>query len=183
MWKPSEDYSWKLAALCAKPEYKYAKSWFFSKIPREKYDAKNICFSCPARKECIQWALENKQIWGVWGGKDEVELRRALSVSYRGEEARRLRFPNCPYCGARPSKLSAETAEVPGGGRWTIVKIVVCTSCNFSWRSRTSYNAVISYKNDRKQKEEKKVKERERKALIKIKALAKTKGRKKLSSS
>ena len=165
MWNPADDLEWQSEALCSLPEYSYAKSWFFSRDPKEKYDAKNLCYSCPVRKNCIQWALESRQIWGIWGGKDEVDIRRALSVTFDGEETKRRRPPNCPHCGGRPSKLSTSTASVPGGGRWTVAKIVTCTVCEFSWRSRTSANAVDNYHAERQEKAEKKRKEREKKAL------------------
>nr|WSW64987.1 WhiB family transcriptional regulator [Streptomyces sp. NBC_00995] len=40
-------------------------------------DAKAVCRSCPVRRECLRWALDNSQDAGVWGGLDETE-RRAL---------------------------------------------------------------------------------------------------------
>jgi len=83
-------------------------------------------------------------------------------VSYNGEEAKRRRYPHCPYCSARPSKLETSSQEVPGGGRWTTAKIVTCTVCEFSWRSRTSVNAVEAYKLDRADKHIKKQKEKEK---------------------
>ena len=169
MWKPANTLDWQIDSLCAKAEHTNSRDWFFSKEPKEKYDAKNLCFGCPVRKKCLQWALEHRQIWGIWGGRDEVEIRRALSVSYKGEEARRRRFPNCPYCSARPSKLQTSSVEVPGGGRWTVAKIVTCTSCNFSWRSRTSFNAVELYNAERIEKFEKRIKEKEKKARRKTK--------------
>jgi WhiB family redox-sensing transcriptional regulator len=172
VWKPANTLDWQIDSLCAKAEHTDSRDWFFSKEPKEKYDAKNLCFGCPVRKKCLQWALEHRQIWGIWGGRDEVEIRRALSVSYKGEEARRRRFPNCPYCSARPSKLQTSSVEVPGGGRWTVAKIVTCTSCNFSWRSRTSFNAVELYNAERIEKLEKRIKEKEKKARRKTKTPA-----------
>jgi WhiB family redox-sensing transcriptional regulator len=172
VWKPANTLDWQIDSLCAKAEHTNSRDWFFSKEPKEKYDAKNLCFGCPVRKKCLQWALEHRQIWGIWGGRDEVEIRRALSVSYKGEEARRRRFPNCPYCSARPSKLQTSSVEVPGGGRWTVAKIVTCTSCNFSWRSRTSFNAVELYNAERIEKLEKRIKEKEKKARRKTKTPA-----------
>lgn len=170
MWTPASNLKWQLNAECSRTENKEAIEWFFSKQPKEKYAAKNMCFSCPVRKECLQWALEHRQIWGIWGGKDEVEMRRTLSVSYKGEEARRRRFPNCPYCTARPSKLETSSIEVPGGGRWTTARIVTCTSCGFSWRSRTSANAVEAYKQNREERLIKRNKEREKRILKSAKA-------------
>ena len=167
MWKPATNLNWQINALCSDPKNKYARDWFFSKIPRERYDAKNLCYGCPVRSQCLQWALEHRQSWGIWGGKDEVEIRRALSVSYNGEEAKRRRYPHCPYCSARPSKLETSSQEVPGGGRWTTAKIVTCTVCEFSWRSRTSVNAVEAYKQERVDKQVKKTKEKDKKSKVK----------------
>lgn len=152
MWKPAKDVHWQEKAECAKPEYQNLKDLFFSQSDSDRNEAKGICASCPVRKECLQWALEHKQLWGIWGGRDELEIRRTLSVSYLGEEVRRRRPPNCPYCGARPYRLEVSTEDFPGGGRWTTAKVVSCTKCEFSWRSRTSVNAVMHYNNSRKSK-------------------------------
>ena len=158
MWKPAENLNWQSEATCAKPSNRYALDWFFSKDFKEKYAAKNMCFTCPVRSQCLQWALEHRQIWGIWGGRDEVDIRRTLSVSYNGEETRRRRFPNCPYCTARPSKLSTSIEELPNGGRWTSAKVVTCDECGFAWRSRTSANAVEAYKLEKNEKTKKKTK-------------------------
>lgn len=149
MWKPADSLEWQQDGSCAQTENADARDWFFSSDFSEKYKAKNLCHGCPVRRDCLQWALEHRQIWGVWGGRDEIDIRRTLSVSYKGEETRRRRFPNCPFCTARPSKLETDSAPVPGGGRWTTAKIVRCTECGFSWRSRTSVNAVVAYQQTR----------------------------------
>jgi len=154
MWKPADNLNWQKDGSCASPENAEARDWFFSSDFSEKYKAKNLCHGCPVRRQCLQWALEHRQIWGVWGGRDEIDIRRALSVSYKGEETKRRRPPNCPFCTARPSKLETDTAPVPGGGRWTTAKIVTCTECGFAWRSRTSVNAVLAYIAERQRAKE-----------------------------
>jgi WhiB family redox-sensing transcriptional regulator len=146
------DLSWQKGAICALPENEKIRDYFFSTEPTEKYQAKNLCFLCPVRKDCLKWALEHRQIWGIWGGKDEGEIRRALSVSWNGQESRRQRYPQCPYCTARPSKLETVVADVPGGGRWATMRLVHCTACDFMWRSRTSANAVDAYHVERLEK-------------------------------
>lgn len=40
-------------------------------------EAKAVCFGCPVKAECLEWALRTGQDAGVWGGKSEQE-RRAL---------------------------------------------------------------------------------------------------------
>jgi hypothetical protein len=111
----------------------------------------------------LKWALEHKQIWGIWGGKDEGEIRRTLSVSWNGQESRRQRFPQCPYCNARPNKLKTLVVDVPGGGRWATMRLVQCEACDFTWRSRTSANAVDAYHIQREEKLAKSERDKEKK--------------------
>jgi WhiB family redox-sensing transcriptional regulator len=156
MWKPSNDIKWHIDAICGMPINRSKIEYFFSRDPKEKYEAKNMCFSCPVRADCLKYALEHRRIDGIWGGRDEVDIRRTLSVNYKGEESRRRRFPNCPHCSARPSKLETAVVEMPDGGRWKTARVVYCTECNFSWRSRTSVNAVTAYKAVRAEREKQK---------------------------
>lgn len=156
------DLSWQKGAICARNENAHIREFFFSTLPEEKYQAKNLCFECPVRAQCLRWALENRQIWGIWGGKDEGEIRRALSVSWNGQESRRQRYPQCPYCTARPNKLETFIAPVPGGGRWATMRMVRCTACDFTWRSRTSANAVDAYHIDRLERLERAKRQKEK---------------------
>jgi hypothetical protein len=151
---------WLDDAECGKKVNLPIRDYFFSEIPEEKYVAKNLCFSCPVRKDCIKFALETKKIWGIWGGKDENEIRRTLSIDADGVEYRRGRYPQCGYCSARTSKLKTYIIDLPGGGRWTTARVVECTDCGFNWRSRTSANAVNAYHAERADKKSKKPKTR-----------------------
>lgn len=151
-----KDTSYQKDALCAKKENSKYMEFFFSEEPEEKYQAKNLCYQCPVRRDCIKYALESKQIWGIWGGKDENEIRRTLSVDANGDEYRRGRYPQCGYCSARTSKLKTYIVDLPGGGRWTTARMVECTECGFIWRSRTSANAINSYHQEREEKKTKK---------------------------
>ncbi|MGP4003999.1 WhiB family transcriptional regulator [Streptomyces sp. 8N706] len=40
-------------------------------------EAKVVCGRCPVMEQCLQWALENNEHSGVWGGLSEDE-RRAM---------------------------------------------------------------------------------------------------------
>lgn len=141
--------NWQLGAKCAEPENLPMMEAFFSSDPEDKSTAKNLCFSCDVRKDCVIWALESGTIWGIWGGRDENELRRTLSVSAEGNEVRRGRYPQCPYCSARTSKLRVNIIDLPDGGRWTTAKTVECLTCGTEWRSRSSANAVTAYHTER----------------------------------
>ena len=37
--------------------------------------AKTVCARCPVRVECLRWALDSGQEFGVWGGLSEAERR------------------------------------------------------------------------------------------------------------
>jgi WhiB family redox-sensing transcriptional regulator len=49
--------------------------------------AKAVCDVCPAKEPCLQFAIENNQDSGVWGGTSEDErrvLRRAWVKARKG---------------------------------------------------------------------------------------------------
>ena len=48
--------------------------------------AKAICAGCPARAACLDWALNTRQAFGLWGGTDEAE-RRAMLRAQTGRRA------------------------------------------------------------------------------------------------
>ena len=55
---------------------------------RQAARAQRVCLACPVRVECLEFALESRQDFGVWGGLTEEE-RRSLRRS-RQRRARRL---------------------------------------------------------------------------------------------
>src|SRR5262245_40064544 len=84
--------------ICHSPDNDDYWHLFFADTAFERRPARNLCNECPVRLECLRWALENKEIWGIWGGCDEAELRRALWVDANGEPTERCRYPHCPAC-------------------------------------------------------------------------------------
>ena len=44
-------------------------------------EAKAVCMVCPVRPECLAWALETRQDFGVWGGLSEDERRSLIRKS------------------------------------------------------------------------------------------------------
>lgn len=42
--------------------------------------AKRVCMSCEVRRECLEYAVENGELWGVWGGTTENQ-RKAIRRS------------------------------------------------------------------------------------------------------
>ena len=42
---------------------------------RQLARAKRVCASCPVRSDCLEYALQSGQGFGVWGGASEQERR------------------------------------------------------------------------------------------------------------
>lgn len=59
--KSSSTTSWRARAACG-PETHHL---FFQTATKA---ARNICEGCPVRKECLAYALDNDEKYGVWGG-------------------------------------------------------------------------------------------------------------------
>lgn len=73
----------------------------------EEARAKQVCRRCPVTEQCLAWALESGQDYGVWGGQSAAE-RRALKR--RNEPAAENRAPK-PDPELAAFSRSATTAE------------------------------------------------------------------------
>ena len=51
---------------------------------RQRKLAKAVCAQCPVQPECLQWALDTRQTYGVWGGLDTQERGQLLADKARG---------------------------------------------------------------------------------------------------
>jgi WhiB family transcriptional regulator, redox-sensing transcriptional regulator len=49
---------------------------FFPERGGSTREAKEVCRGCVVREECLQYALENGEKFGIWGGLSERERRR-----------------------------------------------------------------------------------------------------------
>ncbi|PMC76528.1 MULTISPECIES: WhiB family transcriptional regulator [unclassified Brachybacterium] len=70
----SEDaeLSWHERALCAQTD----PEAFFPEKGGSTREAKKVCVSCEVRQECLEYALENDERFGIWGGLSERERRK-----------------------------------------------------------------------------------------------------------
>jgi WhiB family transcriptional regulator, redox-sensing transcriptional regulator len=66
------DMAWQEAALCAQTE----PEAFFPEKGGSTREAKRICGRCDVRGDCLQYALDNEERFGIWGGLSERERRR-----------------------------------------------------------------------------------------------------------
>jgi WhiB family redox-sensing transcriptional regulator len=49
---------------------------FFPERGGSTREAKEVCRGCVVRQECLQYALDNGEKFGIWGGLSERERRR-----------------------------------------------------------------------------------------------------------
>ncbi|MBO0804776.1 MAG: WhiB family transcriptional regulator [Nocardiopsaceae bacterium] len=53
---------------------------------RQAAQAQRICERCQVRRECLEYAMANSQVHGIWGGttpEDRIRLRRQRSDQRR----------------------------------------------------------------------------------------------------
>ena len=64
--------SWQVDALCAQTD----PEAFFPEKGGSTRDAKRICEGCDVRAQCLDYALQNDERFGIWGGLSERERRK-----------------------------------------------------------------------------------------------------------
>jgi WhiB family transcriptional regulator, redox-sensing transcriptional regulator len=78
----TEPMGWQFRALCRGED----SALFFPPHTLENREdkqaregrAKAICAACPVRAECLDYALEIREPYGIWGGLNELERRLVL---------------------------------------------------------------------------------------------------------
>ena len=69
---------WQDEALCAQTD----PEAFFPDEGIPSGEAKRLCKSCPVRQQCLDYALQNNEAYGIWGGlsaNQRANLRRERS--------------------------------------------------------------------------------------------------------
>lgn len=133
MRDPLSDSYWKTEGKCFdlghNEDDKELWESFFAETVDERQQALQFCEGCPVQQRCLRFALETQQLWGVWGGRDESELRRDLWMNSNGTIGGRSRPPRCAWCQGdyKNLKIQDEASYKVG-----------CTSCGFSWKSDTT---------------------------------------------
>lgn len=64
--------AWQTDALCSQTD----PEAFFPEKGGSTRDAKRICTSCDVKSECLEYALQNDERFGIWGGLSERERRK-----------------------------------------------------------------------------------------------------------
>lgn len=69
LFKSDDDVSWQHKALCSQTD----PEAFFPEKGGSTRDAKQVCARCEVREQCLQWAIEHDERFGIWGGLSERE--------------------------------------------------------------------------------------------------------------
>jgi WhiB family transcriptional regulator, redox-sensing transcriptional regulator len=85
----ADDIGWQRQGLCRSDPAK----WTPDPIPglsveEQSKEAIKICHQCPVEEQCKEWALEKREMFGVWGGLSEGE-REAIWKKRRRARNRR----------------------------------------------------------------------------------------------
>ncbi|RBP98106.1 WhiB family transcriptional regulator [Bifidobacterium aemilianum] len=81
LFKPDSSLAWQQRALCAQTD----PESFFPEKGGSTRDAKQVCAECEVREECLIWAVDHDERFGIWGGMSERERRR-----YKKEHKRQI---------------------------------------------------------------------------------------------
>ena len=81
------DRSWQTQANCLGVD----PDLFFPERGASTKEAKGVCRGCEVRLECLEYALQNGEKFGIWGGLSERErrrIRRQRALARRAAAAR-----------------------------------------------------------------------------------------------
>lgn len=112
---------WRDEAVCRdfdRPEI------FFSLKGPDKKEAKAMCARCPVRRQCLEDALEKQDRFGIFGGVDHYELRRAMQINGEGHATHNVKPLRCPYC------FEKNILTLVKRRAWMRVS---CLSCDLTW--------------------------------------------------
>jgi WhiB family redox-sensing transcriptional regulator len=79
-----EDRGWQSRANCMGVD----PDLFFPERGASTREAKEVCRGCVVRDNCLEYALDSGEKFGIWGGMSERErrrLRRARAIERRAE--------------------------------------------------------------------------------------------------
>ena len=74
MGAKADHVQWMDFALCAETD----PEAFFVEKSGDTRPAKAVCLACPVRLNCLDYAVENRIAWGIWGGLSPRQRRTLL---------------------------------------------------------------------------------------------------------
>lgn len=78
-----EEHGWQADAACRGRDATLFFAPATGELKEEKLTrearAKVICRECPVRAKCLEFALDTREPYGIWGGLNELERRRLMA--------------------------------------------------------------------------------------------------------
>jgi hypothetical protein len=68
--------AWRTRAACRH----YPQLDWIEPSPLDAGECRSVCGGCPVRVECLEFALESREPWGIWGSLDTDERREVARV-------------------------------------------------------------------------------------------------------
>ena len=65
---------------------------FFPESREAEADALAMCSICPARRPCLAFAVDTGQMFGIWGGRTQREIRSLIARTRSGHARARACF-------------------------------------------------------------------------------------------
>jgi len=118
-WNTPEYLPWMNDALCAETD----PEAFFPEKGGSTRDAKKICTACEVKEQCLDFALERDERFGIWGGlsvRERRKLRRPRqSPAQKAAEAMAARLPKFQRLydlGLMDTEIAIENGNLPPNG-------------------------------------------------------------------
>lgn len=111
-------------ALCTKSDLD-----FFNTSPVARNEAIALCMLCTERRTCLSGALNTPEVYGVWGGNDEWELRRDVQLNGEKEPHEYNRPPRCAWC--KSLDIEYQNQKIRDNQRNK--KLFKCKECELTW--------------------------------------------------
>ena len=102
--RPAAD--WQQRAECRN----YTEQLWFADDPRNVAKAVAICNECPVAQQCADAAIDNTEMFGIWGGLTPRQLRQARSHKHRHKNDPQPAPAPPPTPSRRPAPCGTEAA-------------------------------------------------------------------------
>ena len=66
------ELKWQDAALCSQTDPEI----FYPETTGDALYARRVCVTCPVRQQCLNYAMETEDLYGIWGGTTRDDRRR-----------------------------------------------------------------------------------------------------------
>jgi WhiB family transcriptional regulator, redox-sensing transcriptional regulator len=95
---------------------------FFPESREQEADALAMCSICPVRRPCLAFAVDTGQMFGIWGGRTQREVRRLIARTRiararAGRGSRRHPHGDKTHCAYGHPYNAANTYYTPTGER------------------------------------------------------------------